>query len=293
MTTELTVQKQGDNAVLEKVVLEGDLSALTPADRVKYYARVCESMGLNPFTRPFEYIKLNGKLTLYARRDATDQIRNLNGVSIEITNRETIDGVYVVTARAKIGERLDESTGAVDVSKLAGEFKANAMMKAETKAKRRVTLSIVGLGWLDETEIADINKKDIEVMVVDDKTGEIKHSPDAPQSIQSTPKPPEATKTPPTTKVTQAEVKKALDTMTTPVPTPTIKEITDILKKLIAGKLPGWEKETVMLTLATDYGGKGTNVTEMLKSLTPENWVKYANKIKEYEAKLLKSTEAF
>jgi hypothetical protein len=30
------------------------------------------------------------------------------------------------------------------------------MMKAETKAKRRVTLSICGLGMLDETEVADI-----------------------------------------------------------------------------------------------------------------------------------------
>ena len=30
------------------------------------------------------------------------------------------------------------------------------MMKAETKAKRRVTLSVCGLGLLDETEIADI-----------------------------------------------------------------------------------------------------------------------------------------
>ncbi len=29
-------------------------------------------------------------------------------------------------------------------------------MKAETKAKRRVTLSIVGLGWLDETETDSI-----------------------------------------------------------------------------------------------------------------------------------------
>jgi hypothetical protein len=29
-------------------------------------------------------------------------------------------------------------------------------MRAETKAKRRVTLSIAGLGWLDETELATI-----------------------------------------------------------------------------------------------------------------------------------------
>jgi hypothetical protein len=33
---------------------------------------------------------------------------------------------------------------------------ANALMKAETKAKRRVTLSICGLGMLDESEVESI-----------------------------------------------------------------------------------------------------------------------------------------
>ena len=32
-------------------------------------------------------------------------------------------------------------------------------MKAETKAKRRVTLSIAGLGWLDETELETIPRE--------------------------------------------------------------------------------------------------------------------------------------
>ncbi|MDQ3831524.1 MAG: hypothetical protein M3361_19940 [Candidatus Tectomicrobia bacterium] len=52
--------------------------------------------------------------------------------------------------------REDESTGAVSVGNLRGDALANALMKCETKAKRRVTLSIAGLGWLDETEIETI-----------------------------------------------------------------------------------------------------------------------------------------
>jgi hypothetical protein len=39
---------------------------------------------------------------------------------------------------------------------LKGEARANAELKAVTKAKRRATLSICGLGWLDETEVDDI-----------------------------------------------------------------------------------------------------------------------------------------
>jgi hypothetical protein len=39
---------------------------------------------------------------------------------------------------------------------MRGETAANQTMKAVTKAKRRVTLSLSGLGFLDETEVADI-----------------------------------------------------------------------------------------------------------------------------------------
>ncbi|MEI6916643.1 MAG: hypothetical protein WCL39_16020, partial [Armatimonadota bacterium] len=73
--------------ILERVLLSGDLAKLTPADRVDYYRCVCESIGLNPLTRPFEYILLNNKLTLYARKDATDQLRDIHKVSI--TKMET------------------------------------------------------------------------------------------------------------------------------------------------------------------------------------------------------------
>lgn len=37
-----------------------------------------------------------------------------------------------------------------------GDALANALMKAGTKSKRRVTLSIAALGWLDETEVETI-----------------------------------------------------------------------------------------------------------------------------------------
>lgn len=147
-------------SIMERVLLTGDLSKLTSRERVDYYAKVCESVGLNPLTKPFAYITLNGKLTLYALRDATDQLRKLHGVSLTIKERTERDGVCVVTATAvdKSG-RVDESTGAVSIQNLRGEALCNALMKAETKAKRRVTLSIVGLGMLDETELDTITEQ--------------------------------------------------------------------------------------------------------------------------------------
>lgn len=144
-------------AVIEQVVLQGDLSKLNPEQRVMYYNNVCKSLGLNPFTRPFDYIQLNGKLTLYAKKDATEQLRKLNGISIEKLETKLVDDLYIVTATARTKDgRTDSATGAVTLGHLKGDAKANALMKAETKAKRRVTLSISGMGWCDETEIETI-----------------------------------------------------------------------------------------------------------------------------------------
>jgi hypothetical protein len=156
MATQIATRQ--DNAgIIEQVLVGGDLSKLSAEHRVVYYNRVCESLGLNPLTRPFEYITLNGKLTLYAKRDCTDQLRKIHGVSIQLTERQVIEGVCIVQARAtdKSG-RTDEATGAVSIAGLRGEAMANAILKAETKAKRRVTLSIVGMGMLDETEVESI-----------------------------------------------------------------------------------------------------------------------------------------
>lgn len=154
----------------EKALLNGDLAKLTPQERLSYYNAVCESLGLNPLTRPFEYLVLNNKLTLYARKDCTEQLRANRTISIQIKSREVVEGVYAVTAQATQHQaggqimRTDEAIGAVSIQGLNGEAKANALMKAETKAKRRVTLSICGLGMLDETEIETIPGATVAVM---------------------------------------------------------------------------------------------------------------------------------
>jgi hypothetical protein len=156
----------------EQLMIQGDMAKLSPVQRTDYYQRVCESLGLNPLTRPFEYITLNGKLVLYARKDATDQLRTLQGVSIVRLERERLDDLYVVTAHATNAKgRSDSSVGAVNVKGLSGEGLANALMRAETKAKRRVTLSLCGLGWSDESEVDSIPSA--QRIVVDHTTGEV------------------------------------------------------------------------------------------------------------------------
>ena len=168
MTAAMTIPKNGaglaktaapaDMSAIERVLVDGDLTPLTPDQRVAYYNRTCESLGLNPMTSPFAYLRLNNKLVLYAKRDATDQLRKIHGISIRIVGRGKDDEICIITAQASTPDgRVDESTGALHIpANLKGEGLANALMKCETKAKRRVTLSICGLGMVDESEVSSI-----------------------------------------------------------------------------------------------------------------------------------------
>lgn len=163
---------QMDAGAIEKVLMQGDLGKLDAGQRLAYYGSVCQSLGLNPLTRPFEYISLNGKLTLYAKKECTEQLRMKYDVSVTIVSREVAEGCYVVTARATMPHgRSDESIGAVSIEGLKGEARSNAMMRAETKAKRRVTLSICGLAFLDDSERDSV--PGAAVIPVDPETGEI------------------------------------------------------------------------------------------------------------------------
>lgn len=175
MTQEMTKQENGVDDRVNLALIQGDLSRLSPQEKQAYYLATCKSLGLNPLTKPFEYLRLNNKEILYATKSCTEQLRSIQRVSLTILAREVVEGVYVVSARASIGDRTDESTGAVAIEGLKGEARANAMMKAETKAKRRVTLSICGLGMLDESELESI--PGAQVVPHDPETGEVQSAP--------------------------------------------------------------------------------------------------------------------
>lgn len=155
MTTQADTQDFA--AVIERVVTAGDLSKLSAHERVNYYTAVCRSLKLNPLTQPLQFITLNGKLVLYARKECADQLRAIYGVSITRLETTSNEGVFEVLAHARNKDgREDADMGATSIAGLKGDALVNAKLKAITKAKRRVTLSICGLGYLDETEVETI-----------------------------------------------------------------------------------------------------------------------------------------
>lgn len=144
-------------SALEAVIANGDIAKLTPQQRVAYYRARCDSLGLDPLSQPFQYITLQGKLTLYATKACTDQLRATRGVSVVRLTPSNVGDVYCVVCDVRDATgRTDSATGAVTIAGLKGDALANALMKAETKSKRRATLSICGLGMLDESEIETI-----------------------------------------------------------------------------------------------------------------------------------------
>jgi hypothetical protein len=142
---------------LEAYIAAGDIGKLGPDQRIALYRAVCDSMGLNPLTQPFQYLTLSGKTVLYATKSCTEQLRSIHGVSVVRMEREIIGDILTVTvAVTERTGREDISTGSVSLAGLKGENLSNAHMKAETKAKRRATLSICGLAVLDESEVDSI-----------------------------------------------------------------------------------------------------------------------------------------
>jgi hypothetical protein len=156
---------------IQKALVLDEIGKLTPSEQIDLYNQTCQSLGLNPLTRPLGFFNLNGKYTLYAKKDATDQLRFIHKISVlKLEIRET-EFSYEVIAYGRNGEgREDSDLGVVDITNLKGEKLANAKLKAVTKAKRRLTLSLCGLGLLDETEVETIkDAKPVDITKIDPK----------------------------------------------------------------------------------------------------------------------------
>jgi len=145
------------DTLLSKIVQSGNLAYLSESDRLIYYFSYCKQLGLNPLSRPFDYISEGEgdklKITLYPNTIAASQLRDSRNVSTRIVKEEILlDGeIYSVLVEARIGDRTEEATGKVGIKTdrygkpLNSEAKAKAMKKAESQARRRATLAIVGL----------------------------------------------------------------------------------------------------------------------------------------------------
>lgn len=192
-----------DPEAINRALMAGDLSKLSPADRTQYYLALCRSNGLNPLTRPFITLKTqDGSVQWYPTVGCAEQLRKRDRVSTRILSRErTEDALYIITVEVSTPEGRTEqaqgivalaeprtawrknaqgesvkteeksSSGEVILVRLAGKALENALMRCESKAKRRATLAICGLGLPD----ADLDAG--QVVHFDPQTGALEEPP--------------------------------------------------------------------------------------------------------------------
>ena len=173
-----------DPKLIEQALIVGDMKQMDGRTRINFYKAVCLSVGLNPLTQPFTVMERQDKtMWLYANASCTQQLAALHQVSFADMRREhqTILGepMYLVSVTAclpngrkvpsqsvvsltkkkreivgqwpdgnpKFRDVLDEHAEPVLIP-LRGDALANGIMRGDTKALRRATLALVGLGWM-------------------------------------------------------------------------------------------------------------------------------------------------
>jgi hypothetical protein len=136
-----------------------DLEALTEAQRQDYVKAVCEHMGIPSNLNLIMLTYLDEqdgprRLVAYAKRGATELIRNHRFINVTNMESKQIGGSVVFTVTGKDGEgRQEMSTGSKFIEGLTGRELDDAIMTAQTRATRRMTLQFVGAGVLDESEV--------------------------------------------------------------------------------------------------------------------------------------------
>jgi hypothetical protein len=139
----------------------GDLSTLPEPEHDRVLVKMCAHYGLDPVLRPFCIIPAQGKKIWYATKTSTDMVASRDKLTRKFKERridkdlmiceiimEITDGHRIEegTAVVTIGEFVrDPKTGAIGEQMMRGEALANAMMRCETKAKRRATLAWFGM----------------------------------------------------------------------------------------------------------------------------------------------------
>lgn len=144
-------------AFQQAVAANRDTAGLRPEHRGALLNELARALKLNPLTKPVIFLKTGQGESIYVTRQGADQIAarlRLNRETVVGPEVRDILGVKVffcqvrVTAPDGRSEMATATLPAVDV--LMG------LMKVETKAKRRATLSIAGLGMLSEEDAEEM-----------------------------------------------------------------------------------------------------------------------------------------
>jgi hypothetical protein len=140
---------------VSRFLIDNDISLVlgNPVLRVVYYMETCRREGVDPWSKPFDIIvDKKGKTSFYRNAEWGAQRRKASGITCSVLEHGVLDGVYFIRLKgvAKDG-REDEDIGTCAFTDpmgrpIAPADKAEAMKKAMTAAKLRMTKSLEGAG---------------------------------------------------------------------------------------------------------------------------------------------------
>lgn len=141
--------------------IEHDLGKLSNEAREQYLRDASVYFKLDPNLNALDTIWMpddrgTNKLVAYARKGTTDILRGIHGIDVMSLVKEDGPGyvAFTATGKDKLG-RQEIAMGAHSIAGLMGERHAYAVMTAQTRALRRLTLQFVGGGLLDSSEVND------------------------------------------------------------------------------------------------------------------------------------------
>ena len=152
--SESIARYEAEPAVVEQLI-RGDVSSVPRESLLRYIFTFCERVGISPLAVPFSLMKTQRGMQLFANRNFYDAVASKYSVSRECVGEGFFEGtkLYYTRYRATTPDgRVTEDMALVDTTGLNGNDLANAIMKAHTKGRNRVTRAHLGFPFPDETE---------------------------------------------------------------------------------------------------------------------------------------------
>lgn len=130
---------------------------VSDADRANYVSALCKVLGIPTPLNPFYFLPVSQTVTvLYAGIEATQLLAESKKLNIEILRKSLDKETNLYTVEIRVtgpSGRFCDNEGIIYLGGVTGKDRANAMMKAITKAQRRSVLSYCGLSITDDDEL--------------------------------------------------------------------------------------------------------------------------------------------
>src|SRR5271168_2228129 len=144
---------------MAKFNMQHNLESLNEKERQEYVLNICKYLQVPPELNLIVLVYIDDgegprRLVAYAKRGATEIIRNNLEINVIDLTSEERHGSIVFYATGKDSKgRQEKAVGSKYIAGLTGRELDNAIMTAQTRAVRRMTLQFAGAGVLDESEV--------------------------------------------------------------------------------------------------------------------------------------------